>query len=213
MQSGRDAKNGSSTFEDYVVEQIQSKVGKEFIRKHHYSHSCHNGPMCWGLVHKSRGLVGVIAFATPCSENVRASVYGPDRKNEVTELHRMVILDAEPWGMATWFMSRAIKGLKGYRPAITAVLSFADSTEGHEGTVYRAANFHEVGSTGSATFYRDAEGRLRHPRQNGVNISTQEAKSRGWRPEKRGAKKRFILFVGTPRQKKSLLKQSRFADY
>ena len=65
------------------VEKIQSKIGKEFIKKHHYSHGCHNGPMTWGLFNDK--VVGVIAFA-----NVRKSVFGEEFKNNVTELHRVL---------------------------------------------------------------------------------------------------------------------------
>lgn len=185
------------------VEKIPSTVGKLFIREFHYSHSCHNGPMCWGMFDDG-SLVGVIAFATPCSENVRASIFGEDRKDEVTELHRMVILDDQPKGLATWFIARAVRGLREYRPRIRAIISFADSTEGHDGTVYRAANFHYAGTTGRSRFYRDGNGSLRHPRQCGVNITAGMAKDRGWVPEMRDSKFRYIFFVGSGRQKRKL---------
>lgn len=136
-------------------------------------------------------------FATPCSENVRASVYGPSRVNEVKELHRLHIQDVTPKNTESWFISRCLKLLKEDRPDITAVLSFADSTEGHQGIIYQATNAYRLGMTGKATFYLDAEGRLRHPRQNGVNISVQKAKELGWTPVKREGKHRYLWLLGS----------------
>lgn len=187
--------------ETYEVRQIVSKVGKEFIRTHHYSRTCHNGPMCWGLFDNGE-LIGVCAFATPGSEAVRESVFGPERKNEVTELHRLVILDGTPTNTESWFIVRALAGLLEYRPHIRAVLSFADTTEGHSGVIYRATNALYCGTTGRARFWRDSEGRLRHPRQNGHNVTPEEAEQKGWVPERRGAKHRYLYLVGSPSERR-----------
>lgn len=180
---------------EYLIRKIPSNEGKEFIKKHHYSHGCHNGPMCWGLF-DGNNLIGVIAFATPCSENVRASVFGVDHKDSITELHRLVILDNTPKNTESWFISRALKELKLYKPKIKAVLSFADATEGHVGTIYQATNAIFAGTSGKAIFYLDENGRLRHPRQNGVNISKNEASRRGWTSVKRDGKYRYLFLIG-----------------
>lgn len=193
-------------FDEYVFKPIQSKLGKEFIRKYHYSKSCHNGPSpCYGLYVKddrvpNDALIGVLCFATPCSENVRSSVFGEWYKDHVTELHRLVVKDsycgrATPKNTESWFISRCLKQLKKDKPQIWAVLSFADSTEGHVGTIYKATNAKFCGMTTKATFYLDREGRLRHPRQNGVNITTDEAITRGWCPVKRWAKYRYLWLL------------------
>lgn len=179
----------------YVVRQIPGGVGRDFIKMHHYSRGCHNGPMCWGLFDKER-LIGVCAFATPNSENVRASVFGEENKSRVTELHRLVILDETPTNTESWFIVRAIAGLHEYRPEIWGVLSFADGTEGHLGTIYQATNALYCGTTGRSRFWRDADGRLRHPRQNGHNVTPQEAQERGWQSEMRDAKYRYLFLVG-----------------
>lgn len=188
----------------YNVNKINSTMGKEFIKLHHYSHGCHNGPMCYGL-YDGDELIGVCAFATPCSENVRASVFGPEHKNEVTELHRLVILDDTPKNTESFFISKCLKLLKNDKPNINAVLSFADATEGHVGTIYQATNAIYTGTSSVATFYLDNTGRLRHPRQNGVNISKTEALSRGWAPVKRQGKFRYIFLLPNNKNHKKVL--------
>lgn len=197
---------------DYTVEKINSTLGKGFIKKHHYTGGCHNGPMCWGLFDGGE-LIGVCAFATPSSENVRSSVFGPEFKDSVTELHRLVVLDGTPTNTESWFIRRALSGLKEYRPKIRAVLSFADATEGHIGTIYQASNALYCGTSGRATFYRDQDGRLRHPRQNGVNISISEAGERGWTPEKREGKHRYLFLIGSGPQKRRYREQLRLGIF
>lgn len=192
---------------DYRIERIPCKTAKDYIKENHYSHGCHNAPSpCYGLF-DGEELIGVLMFATPCSENVRASVFGEQYKGFVTELHRLHIKDVTPKNTESWFISRCLQLLKKDKPNIKAVLSFADTTQGHVGTIYRATNAYRIGSTGKSTFYIDETGRLRHPRQNGVNISNEMALARNWTPVKRGAKNRYLYLLAKSRAEKRWLKK------
>jgi len=165
---------------DYEVKQIKFKIAKEYIINHHYSHGCHNGASpCFGLF-DGEELIGVLMFATPCSERVRSSVFGEEYKKHVTELHRLHILDVTPRNTESWFIARCFKLLKEIKPQIWSVLSFADPTEGHDGTIYKATNAYRLGNSPKMTFYLDENNRLRHPRQNGKNISRKQAVEWGW---------------------------------
>lgn len=194
-------------FQGRSVAEISSAIGSAFIREHHYSHGCHNGPTCFGLKDDRDRLVGVLAFATPNSENVRASVFGPEYVDHVTELHRLVVLDSEPKNTESWFIAEALRQLKLRQPRIWAVVSFADATEGHVGTIYQATNALYYGTSGVATFYVDQVGRLRHPRQNGVNITAESAAARGWRPVQRDGKHRYCFLLPDDRAHKRRLKK------
>lgn len=165
--------------------------------------------MIWGLSEdpEMEDLRGAIAFATPISEAVRKTFLGDDEcwcdhissehgfHQHVTDLHRLYTDDSLPDGTETWFISQALDALKEYKPKYWLVTAFADSTEGHSGTVYQAANAHYYGTTGEATFYRDQEGTLRHPRQCGENITKSEARERGWDVEKRDSKHRYVFLL------------------
>jgi hypothetical protein len=196
---------------NYDIKRIPCKEAKEYIHKHHYSHGSHNCPSpCYGLF-DSDSLIGVLMFATPCSENVRASIFGKDYKDSVTELHRLHILDVTPKNTESWFISRCLKQLKIDKPQIKAVISFSDTTVGHEGTIYKATNAYRIGQTGKTLFYIDQEGRLRHPRQCGVNITPDMAKNLGWTPTKRGAKNRYLyLLAKDKREKRELIKMCKY---
>jgi hypothetical protein len=181
--------------ESYSIKRIRLKEAGEYIREHHYSHGHHNGASpCYGLFDDEM-LIGVCMFATPCSENVRASVFGVEHKDAVVELHRLHILDVTPRNTETWYLSRCFRMLRQDRPQTKAVISFADPTEGHEGTIYKALNGIYCGRSSRARFFRDGDGRLRHPRQNGRNITMSEAKERGWTPVVREGKHRFLWIL------------------
>ena len=196
---------------DYKVKRITCKEAKEYIVKNHYSHGCHNGPSpCYGLF-ENDNLIGCLMFATPCSENVRASVFRVEHKDSVTELHRLHILDVTPKNTESWFISRCLKLLKQDKPQIKAVLTFADKTEGHEGIIYKATNAYFCGVTSSALFFRDENGRLIHPHQCGINITKEKAKELGWKFEKRFSKNRFLYLLATSKtEKKQLLKNCKY---
>lgn len=190
---------------NYEIKRIDSKTAKNYIKEHHYSHGCHNGPSpCYGLFDND-SLIGCLMFATPCSENVRASVFGEEYKDWVTELHRLHIIDGTPKNTESWFISRCLKLLKQDKPMIRAVLSFSDLTEGHTGVIYKATNAYFVGTTSKATFYMDSNNRLRHPRQCGVNISLEMAKEKGWKPIKRDSKNRYLYLLPNDKREKRWL--------
>lgn len=196
---------------DYRVERISSGTAKKYIKENHYSHGCHNGPSpCYGLFDGEK-LIGALMFATPCSEAIRSSVFGPEHKDAVTELHRLHVMDGTPKNTESFFISRCLKLLKQDKPIIKAVITFADTTEGHVGTVYRATNAYRIGKTGCSTFYLDKTGRLRHPRQNGVNVTKETAAENGWTPVKRCAKNRYLYLLYTSKsEKRKLLKMCKY---
>lgn len=196
--------NRTTQFADFDVQIIPASIGKEFIIAHHYSRGVHNGPICVGLINNGK-LVGVCAFAAPSSEAVRASVFGEDMKQSVIELHRLVLLDEVPKNAESFFISRALRELKNHRPYYKAVLSFADPTQNHLGIIYQATNALYCGVSAPATFYLDPDGRLRHPRQNGVNITKEIAESRGWKPVKRQGKHRYLYLLPDNRRDKKVL--------
>jgi hypothetical protein len=113
-----------------------------------------------------------------------------------------------PKNALSYFVTRALKELPLSKPLIRGVLSFADTTEGHVGAIYRATNWMYFGKTGKIrTFYKDpVTGRLHHPRICGVNITIQAALDRGWIPVKRGKKHKYFKLVGDKRQQKEFSK-------
>jgi hypothetical protein len=63
---------------------------------------------------------------------------------------------------ASWFMAKCIKIFKDQYRHIDMLVSFADTTEGHEGTIYKATNWEFDGKTGKSYHYEDKEGNKIH---------------------------------------------------
>lgn len=180
----------------YDVHRIGFKAAREYITKNHYTHGCGaSASPCYGLFDGFK-LIGVLMFACPCSEDVRASLFGEDEKDRVVELHRLHILDVTPKNTESWFISRCLKLLVKDRPQTKGVISFSDLTQGHVGTIYKATNAYRCGQTSRRWVFIDKDGRLRHERQHGHHVTDQEAKDMGWKKILSQPKNRYVYIVG-----------------
>lgn len=85
--------------------------------------------------------VGCIVFSEPPREtHVR---YG----GKGFELARLWISDSVPRNAETWLISRAIRFVKKRWPTLVYLVSYADPSAGHRGTIYKAANWTFDGMT------------------------------------------------------------------
>jgi len=190
---------------------VPKTKARPLVSTHHYAGGLHNAASCVGLFDGDE-LVSVAAFACPSSENVRTWPMGAAHKSAVTELHRLVMLPSDVWpkrrrNELSMFLVEALKTLHESRPELRVCLSFADTTEGHTGAIYRATNWLYLGKTrGKRLFYRDQTGRLRHPRQNGVNVSKAEASRMGWVEEVRLEKHKFAFVFGDARKRRETIR-------
>lgn len=85
--------------------------------------------------------VGCLIFALPPAQTYKR--YG----GLTWELARLWVDDAEPRNTESWFISRAVKTVRRERPDVVALVSYADPSAGHAGTIYKAANWTADGRT------------------------------------------------------------------
>lgn len=193
----------------YRVRPLPFLAARDFVTAHHYSKGTPNAQTAAYGLWEGSWLIGAIMFATPCSEAVRGSVFGPDHVQRVTELSRLVILDVTPRNAESWLIARALHALKLERPHLWAVVSFADPSAGHVGTIYQATNALYYGQGRRERFFVDPGGRLRHRRQCGRNISPERAAELGWTPVTRLPKHRYAFFMGdSKRHRRELLERT-----
>jgi hypothetical protein len=85
--------------------------------------------------------VGCIIFSEPPREtNVR---YG----GKGFELARLWIDDNVPRNAETWFIAQSVKIVRRRFPGLSYLVSYADPSAGHRGTIYKAANWTADGMT------------------------------------------------------------------
>jgi hypothetical protein len=83
-----------------------------------------------------------------------AAAFGPPRHNNyskggeyrIIDLRRLACRDEAPKFTESYFLGKMLRYLKKHNIA-DAVLTYADETQGHKGTIYKAANFEYIGTT------------------------------------------------------------------
>lgn len=100
------------------------------------------------------------------NEVVGGSVLGKPRHEKkypnCIDIRRMACLDNSPSNSESYFLGQIIKWVT-CNTNYEYVLSYSDMTVGHVGTIYKAANFKNIGET-TPTKYVEWNGKTYHPR-------------------------------------------------
>jgi hypothetical protein len=126
---------------DIIVKVIPSKVANEFVKKHHYSgkvvpnSTLHFGCFLDGKLH------GVMSYGCSMQKSSVIGLVQPCLWNEMLELNRMAFDDYLPKYSESRCFAVSIKLLKKNAPHIKWILSYADSCQCGDGTIYRASGF------------------------------------------------------------------------
>ncbi len=90
---------------------------------------------------RGENLIGVIVYALPPRETSKR--YG----GETWELARLWIRDDIPPNAETYLIAQSVKYIRKNRPEVACLVSYADPSAGHAGTIYKAANWKADGRT------------------------------------------------------------------
>jgi hypothetical protein len=131
--------------QDYVVKQITRTECEHFVLNVHYAKRWPSVSYAFGLFFDG-DLVGVVTYGSPVTAPTRKGVAGEDMVDHVLELNRLC-LGANLKNEASFLLSKSLKML----PPKKIVLSFADPSKGHLGTIYQAANFRYFGLSAKRT--------------------------------------------------------------
>ena len=130
---------------DFVVVTCERNVIKDFIEKWHYSHNI-NGVIsdyCFALFNKEE-LIGAMIYGRLAMRNQYKKYC--DNEKDIIELRRLVCIDDTPKNTESYFIGHTLRWL-ARNTDIKLVISYADSTYGHCGTIYKASNFKHIGYT------------------------------------------------------------------
>ena len=79
--------------------------------------------------------MGCVIYSAPPRESSKR--YG----GPTWELARLYLLDWVPRNAETWLIGKSVKYIKLNHPEVEYLVSYADSRQGHAGTIYKAANW------------------------------------------------------------------------
>ena len=121
---------------------------KPFLLGIHYARRFPSVSYAYGL-EVDGNLEGVVSYGTPPSSTLRKGVAGSELSGHVIELNRLC-LKSNKHNDASWLVSASIRALEGN----WIIVSFADTEQGHSGTVYQAANFIYTGLSAKRTDWK-----------------------------------------------------------
>ena len=182
-------------FDKYKVIKIENFIANNFIKNFHYLHSYPTEikNRNFGL-YENENLIGVCSFGACVSWRLTFNSINKISPDNFIELNRLVLKDNLP-NQASFLVSRSLKLL----PKPKVVVSYADTAQDHAGIIYQACNFLFTGTTKARTDIAGKDGRhSRHhlgDRQNRIN---------------RSAKHRYVYFIGSKKDKKTLRNALRY---
>ena len=156
-----------------VVSPISPYLAKPLIVQRHYLRSWPGGTKLVLGVFAQHRLMGALTLGAGPSNAFRL-VHGATAKDCVT-LSRFWLDDLLPPNSASRILGIALRALKK-NTDLKFVLSYADPTAGHSGTIYRASGWSYVGLSQITPHYDFGNGIARHPRTVGASIGTRSVK-------------------------------------
>ena len=141
---------------DYQVLLCDRKEIVDFVECWHYSKNI-NGlttDYCFKLLDKDGNMIGAMIYGKIAMANVWKKY--AQKENELIELKRLCCIDNTLKNTESFFIGHTLRWLKK-NTNIKTVISYADTTYSHEGTIYKASNFTHVGMTakGKVIIYND----------------------------------------------------------
>ena len=186
--------------EDYTVTRCPHASARAMVERFHYTKSAANTSVAAHcLVRRADGeTVGAALWMPPTARAAKglAERYlgTPERHREVLALSRLVIAPGEPKNAAGMLLGGSARLVRD-DPRWALLVTYADTAEGHRGTIYRATNWVEAGQTEARPRWRDpATGRIVAQKAEKTRTNA-EMLARGYVREPDSVKLRFVKRV------------------
>lgn len=138
--------------------ECEKGMADRIICRHHYSHKVTQNSFVSLLVVYMGGVEG----ALQCGYGIRPKIKGDYKPEEVREFDRMWLSDKMPKFSETITLSLFHHYMRLAHPEVKVLISYADTSAGNTGTIYRAANYELVDRL-QADFYLLPSGERVHP--------------------------------------------------
>lgn len=196
--------------EDYEIQQISYQEAMDIVVARHYLHRKCPVSYAFGLVSKTdRRVVGVVTYGVSPSSTLLKGICGPEEAKNVYELNRLWVEDFVPKNGESFLVASSMKLLDR-----EIIVSFADTSQGHVGYIYQAANF----------IYTGLSAKFKDPKVVGLENQHHATYANGLTNQQvidkfgvdkvyfveRPRKHRYIYFNCGSKRKKELIKKLRY---
>ncbi len=154
---------------DLRVESIAIRVARSIVVHFHYLRSMPGGTKLAFGVMVGRSLMGVVTFGVG-PMNAHRLVQGLDR-NDMATLTRLWLSDDLPTNSESRVIGVVVRALRKHT-SLRALISYADPSHGHVGTIYQAAGWLYTGTCQATSLIDIGDGKLHHSRGLGYTYGT-----------------------------------------
>lgn len=200
----------------YFIKRVSYETAMNIVVNHHYLRRVAPCSFAFGLFEKDGNdrtlfvtdrLVGVVCYGTPSSAPLRMGIAGIEEKDNVIELTRLWIEDTTPKNAESFLIGNTLRLVNKQ-----IIVSFAEISAGHVGTVYQATNFIYTGLSAKRTNYT-IEGCNLHGQTIGDRYTGNELRQLfgdKFSLTDRPRKHRYIYFNCSKTRKKQLLSKLKY---
>ena len=194
---------------EYAIRQIPSYESHNLILTKHYAKRLPSITHAFCLLRFGK-LAGVCTFGTPSSSTLLKGICGERFADKVLELNRLVLTEN-----LSNEASRLVAGSLKLLPKPKIVVSYADTAQSHIGLVYQACNFLYTGL--STKFLDPVVQGLEHQHHatyahglTNAQVIEKYGKENVTFVE-RSRKHRYIIFIGSKRERKEFKKNLKYS--
>ena len=200
--------------ESYSVEPIKSSETYDWLLNKHYAKRIPSISYAFGL-YKDGSLVGVCTYGRPVAHKLIQNALSGMHQNDFLELNRLCVNDSLGKNVLSYFVSSTIKIIP--RPKV--LVSYADTSQNHNGYIYQATNWIYTGLSAQFKDYM-VKG---YEHMHGASVLDMVGRSDGNKGHlnkvellkakfgednvylvDRPRKHRYFYFIGTKKQKKTM---------
>jgi len=203
----------------YKVESIKSSETYDWLLHKHYAKRIPSISYAFGL-YNNKNLLGVCTFGRPIAHSLIKSSFNGKYQNTFYELNRLCVNDNLPKNTTSYFVSNALKML----PSPLVIVSYADSSQNHNGYIYQATNWIYTGLSAKFKDYMvkgyehmhgasiiDIVGRSdKNGHLNKVELLKNKFGKDNVYMVERARKHRYFYIIGNKTQKKNMLKNLKY---
>jgi len=196
---------------DMVVKKVTVSFAREYISTYHYTKTMPDSTMFCFAGFYGESLAGVIVFGMGSGKNQYTALIPTIKNGEYLELTRLWSPDGMPRNTESKLIMTSISMLP---KQIKIIISFADPSRNHAGTIYQATNFYYCGMSAGGKVLVTKDGIEKHPRLLGIYkmrhpeykdfTSEQLMNMYGWTYRDSSPKHRYILLTGNKRERKEM---------
>lgn len=178
----------------WIVEDVSQQSAVEMVERLHYAQGAPNTSVArHGLFRADRITPDGVAMWLPPTPTAARSVAGNEWRG-VLALTRLVIDPDVPKNGASFLLGASMQLLD--RDRWPWLLTYADSSHGHTGAIYRATNWTYLGPWPAGDTWQGPDGEQRGRKRGKRNLSVAEMTELGFTKRPQAVKHKYVHHVG-----------------